>query len=72
MVYIAYNTINIWWNKMKHEISLSPIAVKQMEEILSSGKELHAYAGNGKLTIWEESKRKRYEVRVSERRNSGE
>ena len=47
---------------MKQEISLSPIAIRQVEQILSSGKELRAFAGNGRLTIWEADKRKKYEV----------
>lgn len=47
---------------MKQEISLSPIAVRTMEQILTAGKELRAYAGNGRLTIWEADKRKKYEV----------
>ena len=47
---------------MKQEISLSPIAIRTMEQILVAGKELRAYAGNGRLTIWEADKRKKYEV----------
>lgn len=47
---------------MKQEISLSPIAIRTMEQILAAGKELRAYASNGRLTIWEADKRKKYEV----------
>lgn len=50
---------------MKQEISLSPIAIRQMEQILPSGKELRAFAGNGRLTIWEADKRKKYEVNLN-------
>ena len=52
---------------MKHEISLSPVAVKQMEEILSAGKGLEARVMNGLLVIWETASKKKYEVVVADR-----
>ena len=52
---------------MKLEISLSPTAVKQMEEILSAGKGLEARVMNGRLVIWETASKKKYEVMVSQR-----
>lgn len=52
---------------MKTEISLSPIAVKQMEEILSAGKGLEARVMNGRLVIWETASKKKYDVVVTSR-----
>lgn len=52
---------------MKLEISLSPSAVKQMEEILSAGKGLEARVINGRLVIWETASKKKYEVVVAGR-----
>lgn len=52
---------------MKPEISLSPIAVKQMEEILSAGKGLEARVINGRLVIWETVSKKKYDVVVAAR-----
>lgn len=51
---------------MKHEISLSPTAVKQIEEILSSGRDVQAAVRNGHLVIWEVGSKKRYDVVVTQ------
>ena len=52
---------------MKLEISLSPIAVKQIENILSSGKGVEMRVINGHLVIWETSSKKQYDVVVTSR-----
>lgn len=53
---------------MRTEIRLSPTAVKQMEEILTSGKGLEARILNGRLVIWETQSKKKYDVVIAERR----
>jgi len=52
---------------MRTEIRLSPQAVKQMEEILSSGRAVEARVLNGRLVIWENTSKKKYEVVVTQR-----
>ena len=53
-------------NNMKHEISLSPTAIKQIEEILSSGRDVQAAVRNGHLVIWEIGSKKKYDVVVTQ------
>ena len=51
---------------MKHEISLSPTAIRQIEEILSSGRDVQAAVRNGHLVIWEVGSKKKYDVVVTQ------
>lgn len=50
---------------MTPEISLSPKAVKEINEILSRGKGVEIAVRNGKLVIWEMNSKKKYEVAVA-------
>lgn len=52
----------------KHEISLSPNAVSQINEALSSGKEVQIAVRGNRLVIWEMSSKKKYEVVVAQPR----
>lgn len=52
---------------MKHEISLSPTAVRQIESILTAGKGVEMRVVNGHLVIWETSSKKQYDVVVTPR-----
>lgn len=47
------------------EITLSPKAVKEINEILSRGKGVEIAVRNGKLVIWEMNSKKKYEVAVA-------
>lgn len=49
----------------KHEISLSPTAISQINESLSSGKDVQVAVRNGRLIIWEIQNKKKYEVVVA-------
>ena len=50
---------------MAPEITLSPKAVKEINEILSRGKGVEIAVRNGKLVIWEMNSKKKYEVAVA-------
>ena len=50
---------------MNPEITLSPKAVKEINEILSRGKGVEIAVRNGKLFIWEMNSKKKYEVAVA-------
>lgn len=50
---------------MNPEITLSPKAVKEINEILSRGKGVEIAVRNGKLVIWEMNSKKKYEVAVA-------
>ena len=50
---------------MTPEITLSPKAVKEINEILSRGKGVEFAVRNGKLVIWEMNSKKKYEVAVA-------
>lgn len=50
---------------MNPEITLSPKAVKEINEILSRGKGVEIAVRNGKLVIWEMNSKKKYEVTVA-------
>lgn len=50
---------------MTPEITLSPKAVKEINEILSRGKGVEIAVRNGKLVIWEMNSKKKYEVAVA-------
>ena len=50
---------------MTPEITLSPKAVKEINEILSRGKGVEIAVRNGKLVIWEMNSKKTYEVAVA-------
>lgn len=52
---------------MGTEIHLSPTAVKQIEEILTSGKGVEMRVMNGHLVIWATSSKKQYDVIVTSR-----
>ena len=49
----------------KQEISLSPNAITQINEALSSGKEVQIAVRNRRLIIWETQSKKKYEVVVT-------
>ena len=53
---------------MKQEISLSPKAVSQINEALSSGKDVQIAVRNNRLVIWETQSKKKYEVVVAQPR----
>ena len=50
---------------MNPEITLSPKAVKEINEILSRGKGVEIAVRNGKLVIWEMNSKKKYEIAVA-------
>ncbi len=50
---------------MTPEITLSPKAVQEINEILSRGKGVEIAVRNGKLVIWEMNSKKKYEVAVA-------
>ena len=50
---------------MTPEITLSPKAVKEINEILSRGKGVEIAVRNGKLVIWEMNSKKKYEGAVA-------
>ena len=50
---------------MTPEITLSPKAVKEINEILSRGKGVEIAVRNGKLVVWELNSKKKYEVVIS-------
>lgn len=52
---------------MKQAISLSQIAVAQINEALSNGKDVQVAIRNGRLIIWEMQNKKKYEVVVTPR-----
>lgn len=52
----------------KHEISLSPNAVSQINEVLSNGKDVQISVRGNKLIIWETQSKKKYEVVVAQPR----
>lgn len=53
---------------MKQEISLSPRAVAQINEILSGGNDAQIAVRNNRLIIWEMNNKKKYEVVVTQPR----
>ncbi len=50
---------------MTPEITLSPKAVQEINEILSRGKGVEIAVRNGKLVVWETNSKKKYEVAVA-------
>lgn len=54
----------------KTEISLSPGAVKTINEILTNGKEAQIAVRNNRLIVWESQSKKKYEVVVAQPRGS--
>lgn len=50
---------------MRHEISLSPKAIQQINESLSNGKDVQVAVRNGRLIVWEMTSKKKYEVVVA-------
>ena len=50
---------------MKQQISLSQLAVAQINEALSNGKDVQIAVRNNRLIIWEMQNRKKYEVVVT-------
>ena len=51
---------------MGKQISLSPKAVSQINDILSGGGEVQIAIRGNKLVMWETRSKKRYEVAVSQ------
>lgn len=49
----------------KQEISLSPKAISQINESLSSGHDVQVAVRNGRLIVWELTSKKKYEVVVA-------
>ena len=50
----------------KYEISLSPTAISQINEILSNGKDVQVSVRGNRLIIWEMHSKKKYEVVVTQ------
>ena len=50
----------------KTEITLSPKAIAQINEILTNGKEAQIAVRNNRLIVWETQSKKKYEVVVTQ------
>lgn len=48
-------------------IVLSPVAIQQIQEILTAGKDVEIAVRNGRLVIWEVTNKKKYEAVVTPR-----
>lgn len=51
---------------MRTAIQLSQSAIREIEQILSSGRDVQAAVRNGHLVIWEVGSKKKYDVVVTQ------